>query len=81
MFILPILQAYNLCTGIGVEMRDLSIAVANDEIDYSNCKYSNLDGCIIDNNNNQTLSCVVMDYFLSQNYKLVSSRVTVKHWV
>lgn len=78
MFILPIFQCYNFCNCIGIEIKDMSIAVRNDEIDYSNCKYSNFDSCIFDNENNQTLSCVFMDYFISENYKLVSLMITVE---
>lgn len=72
MFVLPILQSYNFCAGIGVDIKDRTITIKNDEINYFDCQYSNVDGCIIDKDSNRKMSCVVMNYFMSQDYKLVS---------
>lgn len=73
MLILPILQAFNLCVGVGVNFEGMSIAIKNDEIDFLNCQSSNIDGCIFDKNNNQKMSCVFLNHLVSQHdYKLVS---------
>lgn len=52
----------------------MKIAVINDEINYFNCQYSNVNRCILDEGNNQTMSCVILDYLTTNNYKLVSSK-------
>lgn len=72
MFILPIFQSYNFCAGIGVDIKGKSIAIKNDEINYLNCQWSNVNGCILDEGSNQKMSCVITNYFVSQQYKLVS---------
>lgn len=51
----------------------MNIAIKNDEVNILNCQHFDIDGCIFDENNNTTMSCVVMNYFMSHNYKLVSA--------
>lgn len=72
MFVLPILQTFNFCYGVGVNFKYMSIAIKNDEIGVIDCQYTNLDGCIFDRDSNQTMSCVVVNYLASRDYKLVS---------
>lgn len=64
----------NVNYGIGSNIDGLSIAVKNDEIDYVYCKTHELNGCISDENNNQSTSCIIMDYYRSLNYKMVSTQ-------
>lgn len=71
--LLPVLQSFNFCFGIGVDFKNMPIAFQNDEVNYEYCKNYNIKGCIFDESNNETMSCVVLDYFASHNYKLVSS--------
>lgn len=73
-FLLPIIQSFNVCLAIGRDFNDIKIAVANDEISFSNCQYSNISECIINETSNQSMSCVTMNYLLSKNYKLVSDK-------
>lgn len=72
MLILPIIQAFNLCAGVGVDFKGMPIAIRNEEVNFSDCHYSNINGCIFDNHNNLTMSCVVMNYLAKQSYELVS---------
>lgn len=72
MILLPILNALFYCLAIGTDFRDMPITVRNEEIDILNCPYSNTDGCILNENNNQTMSCVVLDYLQSLDYTFVS---------
>lgn len=72
MLFLPILQTFNFCYGIGVNFKYMSIAIKNDEVDVIDCQYTNLDGCIFDGGSNQTMSCVMVNYLASRDYKLVS---------
>jgi len=70
--LLPILQTFNFCFAIGVPFKDMKIAYKNDEINILDCQYSNVNGCIFDENSNQTMSCVIMNYLSSHDYELVS---------
>lgn len=70
--LLPILQTFNFCFGIGVNFKDMPIAVKNDEINILDCKNSHVGGCIFDENNNIKLSCVILNYLTSRDYTLVS---------
>jgi len=72
MIVLPLMQIFNVGFAVGVNFLDMPIAVKNDEIDILQCQYFNASGCIFEKNNNQTMSCVVLNYLESQNYKLVS---------
>jgi len=54
----------------------MSIAYKNDEINILDCQYSNVNRCILDENNNQKMSCIIMNYLSSHDYKLVSRRGT-----
>ncbi|XP_060841940.1 ABC transporter G family member 23-like isoform X1 [Rhopalosiphum padi] len=69
--LLPILQTFNFCYGIGVPFKDMSIAYKNDEINILDCQYSNVNRCILDENNNQKMSCIIMNYLSSHDYKLI----------
>ncbi|XP_025200634.1 ABC transporter G family member 23-like [Melanaphis sacchari] len=69
--LLPILQTFNFCFGIGVPFKNMTIAYKNDEINILDCQYSNLNRCIFDENSNQKMSCIIMNYLLSHDYKLV----------
>jgi len=72
MIVLPLMQIFNICFGVGVNFLDMPIAVKNDEIDILQCQYFNASGCIFEKNNYQTMSCVVLNYLASQNYKLIN---------
>lgn len=72
MVLLPILQSFNFGLGIGVKFKNMSIAFKNDEISFSDCRDYNVNGCIFDENSNQKMSCVVMNYLLEHDYVLVS---------
>lgn len=72
MILLPIIQSFNFCLAIGVNFKNMPIAIKNDEVNFADCRSYNFDGCIFDENNSQTISCVVMNYLSSQDYNLVS---------
>lgn len=72
MILLPILNSLFYCYAIGTDFRTMPITVRNEEIDILNCPYSNTDGCILNENNNQTMSCVILDYLQSLDYTFVS---------
>ncbi|CAI6347958.1 unnamed protein product [Macrosiphum euphorbiae] len=71
LILLPILQTFNFCFAIGVPFKGMKIAYKNDEINILDCQYSNVNGCIFDENSNQTMSCVIMNYLSSHDYELV----------
>ncbi|VVC31700.1 AAA+ ATPase domain,P-loop containing nucleoside triphosphate hydrolase,ABC transporter-like,ABC [Cinara cedri] len=73
MIVLPILLCFIFCSSVGVKFKDMNIAIKNDEVNnILDCKHFIFDGCIFDeNNNNITMSCVVMNYLESHDYKLV----------
>jgi hypothetical protein len=73
LIILPLLQAFNFCFGVGVDFKNMPITFKNDEVNYESCQNYSTKGCILDESSNETMSCVVLDYFASHNYKLVSS--------
>lgn len=50
----------------------MKIAFKNDEINNLDCQYLNVNRCILDENSNQTMSCVIMNYLSSHDYELVS---------
>lgn len=61
------------CLAIGGNMKELSIAIKSDEINYLKCPYYNSNNrCITDAETNQMASCVIMNYYASLDYKLVS---------
>lgn len=54
----------------------MSIAIKNDEVNYLDCQHFNVSGCIIDENSNLTMSCVVLNYLTSLNsYTFVSLNI------
>lgn len=66
-------MSVGVCLSMGTDIKGLKIAVKNEEIEsLSNCRNFKIDGCILDDTNNQTLSCVVVNYLLSRDYQLVS---------
>ncbi|KAF0762245.1 ABC transporter G family member 23-like [Aphis craccivora] len=69
--LLPILQTFNFCFGIGVPFKDMQIAYKNDEINILDCQYSNVNTCIFEENSNQKMSCIIMNYLSSHDYKLI----------
>lgn len=74
MILLPVLQTFNFCTSIGLNFKNLPIAIKNDEVNFFDCKnYSDIDVCIYDNFSNQTMSCIVMNYLTAHDYALVST--------
>lgn len=73
--LLPILQTFNFCLGIGVNFKDMAIAVKNDEINVLDCQNSNVGECVFDDNSNQKMSCVFLNYLTSRDYTLVSIRI------
>ncbi|XP_060879231.1 ABC transporter G family member 23-like isoform X2 [Metopolophium dirhodum] len=70
-FLLPIIQTTNFCNSIGGSFKRMEIAIQNDEINISDCKYFNSSKCIFDNNTSQTMSCVAINYLASLDYTLV----------
>lgn len=66
------IQAFNLSASVGVDFKGLEIAIKNDEINFVDCQYLNVNGCIFDENNNQTQSCIVMNYLEKLRYVIVS---------
>jgi len=71
MIIIPTIQIFNICFSIG-EINGLDIAIKSDEIIFSECNNFS-SGCILDEGNNKKISCVIMEYFLSHDYHLVST--------
>ncbi|VVC43843.1 ABC transporter-like,P-loop containing nucleoside triphosphate hydrolase,AAA+ ATPase domain,ABC [Cinara cedri] len=65
MLILPIIQTFAICNAIGTNINDLAIAFQNDEIDFSDCRRNNIDGCVFNNKNNQTISCDILNHLAS----------------
>lgn len=57
----------------------MEVAIQNDEINISDCKYFNSGKCIFDNNTSQTMSCVAINYLASLDYTLVSRKQGVYH--
>lgn len=57
---------------IGGDFKGLEIAVRNEEVNFADCQFSGVDRCIFDEYNNQTQSCMVMNYLEMLGYKLVS---------
>ncbi|VVC27807.1 ABC transporter-like,P-loop containing nucleoside triphosphate hydrolase,AAA+ ATPase domain,ABC [Cinara cedri] len=70
MFLLPILQSWITCNCIGTEFKDMKIAIKNDEVDFWDFRRSNIDGCILDGENNQKISGVVMSRLELLGYTL-----------
>lgn len=51
----------------------MPIAIKNDEVDFKSCQHFNLNECIFDDeDNDQPLSCVVVNHLQSLDYDLVS---------
>ncbi|KAL5245483.1 hypothetical protein ACI65C_012893 [Semiaphis heraclei] len=71
LILLPILQTFNFCFAIGVPFKDMTIAFKNDEINFLDCQYSNVNQCIFDENSNLTMSCVILNYLSLHDYVLV----------
>lgn len=69
--VLPIFQIFNLCIGVGMEVKNLEIAIKSEEIKFSECQYFKFNGCIFDEGYNQTLSCIILNYLAAHTYKLV----------
>lgn len=72
MILIPIIQSAEFCIGLGVKIRNMSITIKNDEVNFLDCQYNSVNGCIFDENANQTMSCIVMNYLQSHDYTLVS---------
>jgi len=72
LIVFPLMQTINFCFAVGVPFKEMTIAYKNDEINILDCQYSNFNGCIFDKNSNLTMSCVIMNYLSSHDYKLVS---------
>lgn len=72
MFLLPIMLAFFLCTGVGTNLKNMPIAIKNEEVNISGCQNSSVNGCIFDKHNNLTMSCVIMNHLAEQSYNLVS---------
>ncbi|VVC27530.1 Hypothetical protein CINCED_3A011626, partial [Cinara cedri] len=70
MFILPILQALIICNCVGTGISDLKVAIKNDEIDFWGSRRSNIDGCILNEKNDQKISGVIMNRLQSLGYTL-----------
>jgi len=74
---LPILQSLIYCYSIGVNFENMPIAIKNDEVDFKSCQHFNLNECIFDDeDNDQPLSCVVVNHLQSLDYDLVSESWT-----
>ncbi|XP_025415790.1 ABC transporter G family member 23-like isoform X1 [Sipha flava] len=71
MIVLPIIQSFNFCSAVGVNFKNMPIAIKNEEVNFTDCQYSNFNGCIFDKNNSLTVSCVIMNYLSSLDYNLV----------
>lgn len=72
MIILPILISTVFCMSFGKNIKNIPITIKNDEVNFLDCQYSSTNGCILDENTNQTMSCVILKYLQSHGYKLVS---------
>lgn len=70
--LLAMFQSFFLMTAVGGDFKGQEIAVRNEEITLADCPLSNAYGCIFDKNNNQTQSCMVMNYLKTLGYKLAS---------
>ncbi|VVC43845.1 Hypothetical protein CINCED_3A004789 [Cinara cedri] len=69
--VFPILQTALICACIGNNTKDLKIAIKNDEVNFSECRYyNNNNGCVLENKSNQTLSCVIINRLVSLGYVL-----------
>lgn len=75
--LIPIIQSVEFCIGLGVKIKDMSITIKNDEVSFLDCQRNNVNGCIFDENANQTMSCIVMNYLQSHDYTLVSYKQTL----
>lgn len=73
MIILPMLIPMIFCSSVGVKLKNMPISIKNEEVNILDCQYSNTNGCIFDDDHNLTMSCVVVNYLQSLNYKLVSN--------
>lgn len=74
--LLPIIQYNNFSFSFGNNIKDMSIAIKNDEVHHLDCQYFNVNGCITNETSNLTMSCVVLNYLTSLNrYKLVSRKL------
>lgn len=74
LIILPIVQTFNFCYGIGTNFKGMEVAIQNDEINLNDCKHFNSSGCIFDNITRQSMSCVAINYLTSLDYTLVSRK-------
>jgi len=72
--IFPIIQTIIFCSGVGVNIKGLQIAVKSDEINISDCNHSEVSGCILNEKANQTMSCAVTNYLASHDYELVCTK-------
>lgn len=74
-FVLPFSQSVLYCTSVGVPVKNMNIAVKNDESSLADCHRFNVSRCILDEESNQTMSCVLLEYLESLDYDLVSMMV------
>lgn len=71
------MQALLICNCIGTNIKDMSVAVKNDEIDFwDSRRHSDIDGCILGGETDQKLSGVIMNRLESLGYTLVSRAIT-----
>lgn len=76
MIVIPLINYNNLNLSYGNNIKEMSIAIKNDEVNYSDCQDFNVHGCITDNNSNMTMSCVIINNLISlNNYTLVSHTI------
>jgi len=61
-----------ICVSIGSDVKDLKLAVRNEEVELSDCLRFKNDGCILDHTNNHTISCFVINNLRSLDYQIVS---------
>lgn len=72
MIFLPVFQIVSFYMSIGVNLKYINIAIKNDEVNIVDCKHFKIDECIFEKSDNITMSCVIMNYFESRDYNLVS---------
>lgn len=77
MIFIPIIQIVLFCLSVGTQIKDMPIVIKNDEINLLDCQSFNGNGCIFDDDNHQNMSCVILQYLKSLDYKLVNNLYTL----
>lgn len=74
LFLLPILEIFILCLGYGTDIKDINIAIKNDEVNnLTDCYHYETRGCVLDHESSKLrMSCIYINYLLELDYKLVN---------